>query len=255
MDNVEDELIGYRWGDEKQLEVLGWNGSRDKWRFKLYTVVCNKCREDKELHGGAIFSLSKSDIVSGFKPCGCGVGHKWTKHQYIVRINRECDRRGNIEFLGFSEEYRGSRTHIVLRCLKGGEVWSTVTVKNFLAGKGRSCCLLNGFDRFKPSVLYILKIKGIRSRFTGYGVSNNFSRRLSEHKRNLLSHGLKIEEYKTFSISGTEALRIENRLKYTFHPYKNDVEGFKTEATHYDRYDDVVAFVQNNMEYENVQAA
>lgn len=145
-------------------------------------------------------------------------------------------------YLGFVGEYKGSNTKVELLCAKHG-VFST-TVSNFI-NSGSRCpdCTVYGYKPSKPGFLYILKVLGINSSFTGYGITNNLPERLKKHTRNLELRGFCVVTKSAFKMGGQDAVDIENSLKDNFPRDSQDVEGFITEATHYHLFDDVVNFV------------
>jgi len=58
-----------RFGEEGQLEVVGWSG-RNKGGHKLYILECNKCSQDGELFREGYFRSLKGHLVKGAVPCG-----------------------------------------------------------------------------------------------------------------------------------------------------------------------------------------
>lgn len=73
-----------RFGDEGQLEVIGW-GTRDKSGSKNYVVVCHKCSQDSELFGDGLFRATKGNILKRKSmPCGCAKNPRWTKEQHAI---------------------------------------------------------------------------------------------------------------------------------------------------------------------------
>jgi hypothetical protein len=115
-------------GEEGQLEVVGWSGRQGTG--KLYIVKCNKCSQDAELFGGGYFKRTKSDLVNGQVPCGCSRRISWSKAQYIVRCKRKAKELG-YTFLGFVGEWKGQKTKIKMLCEKHGE-WSSGVIANLI---------------------------------------------------------------------------------------------------------------------------
>lgn len=134
-----DDFIGQFSEKNPQLEVVGWNGKRNRSGAKIYDVCCHVCKSDSELFGDGKFSITKAHFKSGRIPCGCSKPVYYTKNQQIVRIKRVCKQR-NIEFLGFSGEWFGNRTKLLLKCLKDGFIWKTCNISNLLSGKGCPSC-------------------------------------------------------------------------------------------------------------------
>ena len=128
-------LSGVVFGEEGQLEVVGWSG-RDKWSNKFYILKCNKCSKDSELFGEGYFRSLKGNLVNGAVPCGCSKIPKWSKEQFAVLCSRKAKELG-YTFLGFVGEWKGAHTKIKVLCEKHGE-WSSVTINNLING-GQGC--------------------------------------------------------------------------------------------------------------------
>lgn len=130
--NEIDNFIGTKFGPYLQLEVLGWFGEKSGSN-KKYTVECSICREDARLYGKATYLMPKSKIKAGRIPCGCSAHTKWTRYQYIVRINRECEERG-YSFIAFSGDFKGKDSRIILETPEG--FINEVLLSNFMRGQG-----------------------------------------------------------------------------------------------------------------------
>lgn len=107
-------------GDEGQLEVVGWSGRCGSHKF--YVLKCNKCSKDSDLFGQGYFKSKKSNIIR-YLPCGCGKKTRWTKDQYLILCSRTSVRLG-YKFLGFKGQWLGHATKVRLVCDDHGE-WST----------------------------------------------------------------------------------------------------------------------------------
>jgi hypothetical protein len=120
--------------------------------------------------------------------------------------------------------------------------------------KGRKPCRCPspaGFHREKSAVVYVLKIVG-SFEFTGYGISNKFIQRLAEHRKNLKDVGCIVDELITFEMGGNTAFEIERKLKKTFVLHPQKISGFKTEATYYHNYLDVIEFIEKQLILEEM---
>lgn len=73
-------------GDEGQLQVIGWSGKNSS--HKWYIVICNKCASDKELYGEGMFRASKGNLLKPSIPCGCSRRTKLSAQQYITIAQR-----------------------------------------------------------------------------------------------------------------------------------------------------------------------
>jgi hypothetical protein len=134
-----------RFGDEGQLEVVGWSGKQGG-RHRLYVLKCTKCSQDGELFGQGYFRSLKYRLVNGSVPCGCSKKLKWSKNQYDVLCSRKAKGLG-YTFLGFVGEWQGKYTKIKMLCEKHGE-WSSGTIHN-LINKGVGCpgCWIDTFAK------------------------------------------------------------------------------------------------------------
>jgi hypothetical protein len=87
-----------KFGDESQLEVIGWSGRTH--RAKCYIVKCHKCAIDSELHGSGHFKTKKSHLVASRLPCFCPKSQKRTEHQYTVLCTRKLEAQAGSLRLG-----------------------------------------------------------------------------------------------------------------------------------------------------------
>ena len=121
-------------GEEGQLEVVGWSG-RDG-SHKYYILKCSKCSQDSELFGEGVFRSRKSSLANGNVPCGCAFNPKWTQEQFSVLCSRKAKELG-YDFLGFIGEWKGNNTKISMSCEKHGE-WNSGTVTHLTISE-RTC--------------------------------------------------------------------------------------------------------------------
>jgi DNA-directed RNA polymerase subunit RPC12/RpoP len=91
---------------------------------------------------------------------------------------------------------------------KCGHEW-TATMAKVLQGTGCPYCSIKSFMSNRSAVIYVIEFDN----FIKYGISNNISRRLTEHNSQNGSHHLVY--YKEFQ-DGAQALRIEKAIKSLF---------------------------------------
>lgn len=115
-----------RFGNEGQLQVIGWSGKRKNRSDKFYILTCNRCSQDNDLFGDGYFKSSKCHLINGKVPCGCARGTRWSQDQFNVLCSRKAKELG-YTFLGFEGEWRGINTKIKMLCEKHGE-WNTGTI-------------------------------------------------------------------------------------------------------------------------------
>jgi hypothetical protein len=130
-----------------------------------------------------------------------------------------------------------------------GEVF--ISDKSNLDVGKRPCNCVNGggYSKYLSGYLYILKVDGKCNRFTGFGISNFFTKRLSNHVRSLNKEGLSVVESCDYFFEDCCIPReIESAIKSKFPLARQEIAGFKTEATHYDLFLDVRNFVEDYIE-------
>lgn len=75
-----------RFGEEGQLEVVGWSGKHRN--HKYYILKCSTCLQDSELFGQGYFRSIKSNLVKRQIPCGCARRPRWSQVQKTVLARR-----------------------------------------------------------------------------------------------------------------------------------------------------------------------
>ena len=100
----------------------------------LFKVECSICSDDVELFPDGFMSR-KGHLVKGKVTCGCAKSPHWSEPQFKVLVERECEKR-NYKFLGWVEDFVGSKTKLHLHNLNNGNVWNTTSIDTFLRGKG-----------------------------------------------------------------------------------------------------------------------
>lgn len=132
-------LTAPTFGDESQLEVIGWSGKQGGKGNKFYILKCSKCNQDKELFGGGYFRSLKGHLVKGQVPCGCGRRPRWSKEQYRVLCKRKAQEIG-YTFLGFDGDWKNQTTKIRMSCEKHGEWGSGIIHSLISSGYGCPGC-------------------------------------------------------------------------------------------------------------------
>ncbi len=125
-----------RFGEEGQLEVIGWSGKRKGRSDKFYILKCNKCSQDRELFGDGYFKTMRCSLDRGAVSCGCSKSPKWSQEQFHILCKRKSLEVGH-KFLGFIGNWAGQTTKIKMSCNQHGE-WGSGTVANFIS-KGHGC--------------------------------------------------------------------------------------------------------------------
>lgn len=133
------DVIGERYGKQGQLEVLSIEPPANNTRYCL--VKCHECAKDPELFGEAIFRSRYGNLTRGSEPCGCSPSYQhWTEAQDRVKIERLLDTT-NYSFEGYSGEYKGKASKIILKCKRDGhtETFARASVSSRGVPKCREC--------------------------------------------------------------------------------------------------------------------
>ena len=109
-----------------------------------------------------------------------------------------------------------------------GHEWYTVA-NDIVRGKSCPKCAISGYKPDKQGVFYILLISG-DEQFTGFGISNNYQKRKTQHKRNLKLNNCSILSEILISSDGLTIQNLERYIKETLHTNNSNVKGFKTES-------------------------
>lgn len=89
-----------------------------------------------------------------------------------------------------------------------------------------------GFDTSRKGYFYIIKVLSSTGDFINIGISNNYKKRLSSHKTNLMKNGMSYEIHAVYEFSnGKDALDFETNVKRRMQKIDLGVDGFRTETT------------------------
>ena len=125
-----DHFIGSTFNTPKGGVLLVVGKERLNKRTK-YIVECSICSKDRELFPEN-FKIAKDHLLGGRVPCGCSEKPERSPLQYEVLIKRRCKETG-YEFLGWSENFKGVQTKIILHNPKTCNTWDTCSINNFIA--------------------------------------------------------------------------------------------------------------------------
>lgn len=212
-----------------------------------WIVECPVCASDEYSLAGVgsgTFTSLYGSLISGCRPCRCSGVYCWSEEQMQYRINKHITNNNlPYTFIGWVGEYVDTCSRVILHCEQHGN-WDT-KVSGFMLGYGCPSCSKTGFDQNKPATLYVLGITGAEN-FTGYGITCDYLKRSTTHRRNLAKYGLSIERSAALLFSdGRDALNVEGMIRRQFPMVAQKVIGFRTEATHASLYEDVVAYVES----------
>ncbi len=165
------------------LTVLGHNGLKSS--KKKYRLVCSLCSQDSELFPRQ-FESEKGSLKKGKVPCGCATTPHWSREQYEIRINRECEKRGFL-FHGFLGKGRiGIDTNLKLECLRDGTLWKSTKVSSFFQGSRCPECakVASKLLRTKPDEYHINLFMGTGAFVEGTTFKRNKVRTGSQGRYN-----------------------------------------------------------------------
>ena len=213
---------------------------------------CPICSTDEYVQNGlcsGIFKASSGHLQQGKMSCRCNKQYDWTDEQreYQIKKALTAEQRG-YSFVGWPEPHKNKDSKVTLNCAKHGN-WDASIHSILNSGTRCSACGKKGFNISNDGYVYVLQVEGVAGDFTGYGISNVPLRRLMEHSRNLSEYGFKITDKKvTLMQTGRQASDVERLIKQTFEICPQEVSGFITEATHSHLYQNVVDFVQKQLD-------
>lgn len=130
-----DDFCGTTLNDGK-LTVIGWEGRQGTG--KIYKVHCSECANDPELHGDAVFRITKGRLVRGILPCGCSQRTHWSADQYRVLLSRKSAGRYSVIVPD------GIKVHDKVQCTCNaegcGHIWDTSITSLLNIGSGCRKC-------------------------------------------------------------------------------------------------------------------
>lgn len=221
--------------------------SSDTWQYK-----CQVCSQDKYVVDGVcngVFVSNDANLRSGKFACRCSKTYRWTKAQREYQIKSLLQDQDTLEFVEWETEDHKNNSKVVFNCKIHG-LWKPLLSK-FLVGRRCSGCSSSGFKSHKDGYLYILRVTSNEGDFTGFGVTNNLKNRLATHRKNFKRKGYVISEMEVFSEKGYNVLEIEKLIKENFAVTPTDIIGFKTEATYYHLYYDIIEFIEKELKRRN----
>lgn len=218
----------------------------------FWNVYCPICSNDEYVKAGVCTGVFKAlgvNLTKGRKPCRCSKKYTWTKEQREYKINALCaESQVKYEFIGWGEKgYHGAFSKFNIKC-PIHDVWLAGVDKFINTGQRCPSCAKGGYSTQKRGYVYVLKITGVTCDFTGYGISNYPVDRLRVHQTHLNPYGFRITDKFIFEMSGQRAFDMEYDMKATFPVFSQEMEGFRTEATHAYRYNDVISFVKEKLD-------
>lgn len=215
-------------------------GCNSYWNYSCKICSVDEYVENKLCSG--VFESFSGNLQQGQKSCRCSTGYRWTDSQRKFQIEKQLI--GTLwSFVGWSSQDRKAKSKIRLKC-KEHDVWET-SLDNFFSKNSRCpSCANSGFDPSKASFLYVLKVEG-KNNFTGFGISNQWKKRIVTHKRNIGLSDSSITDKEILEVPGEKARFLENEIMKRFKVCSQDIIGFKKEATFLENYQEVINFIKS----------
>lgn len=217
------------------------------------SVVCPLCSNDEYVRAGlcsGVFVCNIGSTKAGFKTCRCSKNYRWTQEQREYYLRKILTAKGlGVTFVAWESGYSGAHSKAVLSCPDHG---------NFIINNSRIPLTKNGCPKCKrgkggfkkelAAFVYVLIASDGKSRFAGYGITNGIQQRKYTHTRELLKKGFEVEEWKVYEVCGVLAFEIERKIMTRFERNSQDITGFRTEATQWYNYEEVLDFVESLIE-------
>lgn len=212
------------------------SGTMIMWDYR-----CPVCSSDEYVLAGkcsGIFSGGSGSFQAGHASCRCTKKYRWSKEQREYKIAAIIEsERLNYTYEGFLGEWKDANETVAkFNCVEHGSF--SKTIGSFINGGARCpSCSRTGYSPSKTGYLYVIRaLSYTEEGFIGFGISNVVHKRMKQHKKNLEANGFTIDKVSIFVGDGYDVLHAEKALKTTLPPFRQNVSGFRTEATKLEKY-------------------
>lgn len=178
-----------------------------------------------------------------------GCGHEWDTIAQSVLRGSGCQKcAGNLQLTPENVvvrlaargidlvEYGGKlKARSKLKCCKCGLAWETNVDSVINANCGCPSCAKSSFNPNKEATLYAYRIQARHTDYLGFGISNVFKRRDSQHRTTFKKHGVSADLVFSYNASGVAVQGLERRLKEVLPIFDTGIDGFRTEAILWDQ--------------------
>lgn len=203
---------------------------RPEWSYAELEELANLCntrQEFKTLYPSAHSSAKKRKLLD----------------QLFIGKKKYATPKAKDEVLKIAKKYM---TRVDFQKKDGGS-YNNALRNGFL---DEACSHMAPAQKFRPelpSIFYVLTINSAElGTFIGYGITNDWSDRLRDHKLSLRKEGMSIAESKIFNLeSGYIAKKIEDAFKSSFPLLAINVRGFKKENFAYEFLDDALTLLKD----------
>ncbi len=203
---------------------------KPEWKYgelEKLANLCNTRQEFKTLYPSAHSSAKRRKLLD----------------QLFVGKKKYAIPKTKAEVLEISKKYK---TRVDFQKKDGGS-YNNALRNGFLE---EACAHMAPAQKFRPelpSIFYVLTINSNElGSFIGYGITNDWSDRLRDHRLSLRKEGMSITDMKIFNLeSGYIAKKIEDTFKASFPLLAINVRGFKKENFAYDFLDDALMLLKD----------
>lgn len=199
----------------KDIDKTSFINSKSKLKIKCH------------IHGN--YYMSAWNLLKG---CDCSKCSKCYKPKDIIDFLETNSDNINLNKYTFENAIYTNALHkFNVTCKKHGSFM--IQPSSLLTGNGCPKCGDYGFKPSKPATLYVLKITTNNNlEAIGFGISNNFDRRIIEHKKTFEKNNIRWSLLKKIEFeNGEDCLFIENLIKSKTEKLNMGISGFKKEAT------------------------
>lgn len=213
-----------------EIDKESFSNSKSKLKLK-----CN-------VHGW--FSMNVHDLLLGCNCKKCAKCYKPKNIQEFLEINID---NQNLKKYNYKNSiYINALKKMQVNCSIHGDF--SIRPSALLRGQGCSKCSNYGFNISKPATLYILNMKnkcGLEA--IGYGITNNFTRRILQHEKNFRINKVDWVILETIYFEkGADCLNIENKIKSETNRLNFNVDGFRTESTDVNNLEKIYSIIENS---------
>lgn len=215
----------------------------------MWDYICPLCSSDEYVLSGTcsgVFSGDSGSFQAGHASCRCTKKYRWSKEQREYKISAIIETEGlNYTYDGLSGDWEdANETCVNFTCADHGAF--SKTMGSFINGGSRCpSCSKTGYNPSKIGYIYVIRVIGDgKEGFVGFGISNVVDKRLKEHKKKLYADGFMMDTVDIFTGEGYNIMYTEKALKAELPCFRQNVSGFKTEATKLNNYDIVIEYLE-----------
>lgn len=143
--SLKDPFIGQRFGENSQIEVLGWFGRKAKNNAKYYKVICHECAKNKHIEL-PIFDILKDNLNKGRKPCLCSKNPKNMPTGTLFKMfEAKVKDDGRYVIASFSDHTNKEEVTAELHCKEHGN-FKVNSVNRYIKQQPTKCPVCNQIE-------------------------------------------------------------------------------------------------------------